>query len=183
MQRFAAVWHASPRTLAGALAMLVVAGALAVGSGASFTSQSASPGNMITAGALTVSTDKGAIFHAANLQPGDTVTGTVTVSNTGDVPGVFSLGMASPALSGTGSSLAGRLQLTVDELDPGNGVTATPLPATLVADVGTAALGTWAGHTSRTYRFSLAWPAGLAGDNAYESSGLSLDFTWNATQA
>ncbi|MEA2281237.1 MAG: hypothetical protein QOK21_1844 [Solirubrobacteraceae bacterium] len=189
MQRFAAVWHASPRTLMGALLMLVVAGGLAVGSGASFTSQSASPGNMITAGALTVSNDKksngteGAIFHADNMKPGDTVTGTVTVSNTGNVPGLFSLGMATPTPTGPGSDLSNRLRLAVDELNPSDAVTGTPLPATLVSSIGTTALGTWAGGTSHTYRFTVTWPTGLTGDNAYQSSGLSLDFTWSATQA
>jgi spore coat-associated protein N len=189
MQRFAAVWHASPRTLMGALLMLVVAGGLAVGSGASFSSQSASPGNMITAGALTVNNDRksdgteAAIFHADNMKPGDTVTGTVTVSNTGNVPGVFSLGMAAPTPTGPGSDLSNRLRLAVEELNSSNAVTSTPLPATLVSSVGTTALGTWAGSTSHTYRFTVTWPAGLTGDNAYQSSGLSLDFTWSATQA
>jgi spore coat-associated protein N len=189
MQRFAAVWHASPRKLMGALLMLVVAGGFAVGSGASFTSQSASPGNMITAGALTVNNDKkndgtqGAIFHADNMKPGDTVTGTVTVSNTGDVPGVFDLGMAAPTPSGPGSDLSDRLELEVQELDSSNAVTGTPLPSTLVSGVGTTALGTWAGNTSHTYRFTVTWPTGLTGDNAYQSSGLSLDFAWSATQA
>ncbi len=187
MQRFAAVWVASPRKLMGALLMLLVAGGLAVGSGASFTSQTASPGNMITAGALTVNNDKknngveGAIFHADNMKPGDTVTGTVTVSNTGNVPGVFSLDMAAPTVTGT--DLSSRLKLKVDELDSSNVVTGTPLPATLISGVGTTALGTWAGNTSHTYRFTVTWPTGLANDNDYQSSGLSMDFTWSATQA
>jgi hypothetical protein len=189
MQRFAAVWHASPRTLMGAMLMLVVAAGLAVGSGASFTSQSASPGNMITAGALTVNNDKkangveGAILTAGNMKPGDTVTGTVTVSNTGDVPGAFRLDMDAPAAGGPGSDLSDRLKLKVEELDSGNAVTATPLAATTVSGVGSTPLGTWAGNSSHRYRFTVTWPTGLADDNDFQSSTLSLDFTWSATQA
>jgi spore coat-associated protein N len=190
MQRFAAVWVASPRKLMGALLMLLVAGGLAVGSGASFTSQTASPGNLITAGALTANNDKkhngteGAIFHADNMKPGDTVTGTVTVSNTGNVDGDFSLAMAAPTLSGTGSNLSNRLHLKVEALDSSNAVTATPID-TVIASVGPDpfALGTWAGNTSHKYRFTVTWPTGLTDDNDYMSSGVSMDFTWSATQA
>jgi spore coat-associated protein N len=191
MQRFAAVWAASPRKLMGALLMLLVAGGLAVGSGASFTSQTASPGNMITAGALTVNNDKkdngteGAIFHADNMKPGDTVTGTVTVSNTGNVDGDFNLSMAAPSLSGTGSDLSSRLHLKVEALDSSDVVTATPIAETLISSVGTSpvSLGTWVGNSNHKYRFTVTWPAGLTGDNAYMSSGVSMDFTWSATQA
>jgi spore coat-associated protein N len=191
MQRFAAVWVASPRKLMGALLMLVVAAGLAVGSGASFTSQSASPGNMITAGALTVNNDKkdngteAAILHADNMKPGDTVTGTVTVSNTGNVDGDFGLSMAAPSLSGTGSDLSDRLHLKVEALDASDNVTGTPISETVISGVGTSpvSLGTWAGNTNHKYRFTVTWPTGLTGDNAYMSSGVSMDFTWSATQA
>ena len=167
MQRFAAVWTASPRKLMGALLMLAIAGGLAVGSGASFTSQTASPGNMITAGALTANNDKknngveGAIFHADNMKPGDTVTGTVTVSNTGNVDGDF------------------------EALDSSDNVTATPIDDTVISSVGTSpvSLGTWTGNSNHKYRFTVKWPTGLTGDNAYMSSGVSMDFTWSATQA
>ena len=191
MQRFAAVWAASPRKLMGALLMLLVAAGLAVGSGASFTSQTASPGNMITAGALTANNDKknngteGAIFHADNMKPGDTVTGTVTVSNTGNVDGDFSLSMAAPSLSGTGSDLSNRLHLKVEALDSSDAVTGTPIADTVISSVGTSpvSLGTWTGNTNHKYRFTVTWPTGLTGDNAYMSSGVSMDFTWSATQA
>jgi hypothetical protein len=191
MQRFAAVWKASPRTLLGALLMLVVAAGLAVGSGASFTSQTASPGNMITAGALTIDNDKrndgteGAIFHADNMKPGDSTSGVVTVSNTGTVDGAFTLAMAAPTASGTGADLSGRLHLQVEELGSGSGVVATPIADTTISAVGTTpvSLGTWSGGSSHRYRFTVTWPSGLSGDNAYMSSGLSMDFTWSATQA
>ena len=52
MQRFAAVWHASPQKMVGVLFALLLAAMMAVGSGANFNSTSANPGNVVTAGNL-----------------------------------------------------------------------------------------------------------------------------------
>ena len=52
MQRFAAVWHASPQKMVGILFALLLAAMMAVGSGANFNSTSANPGNVVTAGNL-----------------------------------------------------------------------------------------------------------------------------------
>jgi hypothetical protein len=119
------------------------------------------------------------------MKPGDTVTGTVTVSNTGNVDGDFNLSMAAPSLSGTGSDLSSRLHLKVEALDSSDVVTATPIAETLISSVGTSpvSLGTWVGNSNHKYRFTVTWPTGLTGDNAYMSSGVSMDFTWSATQA
>ena len=86
------------------------------------------------------------------MKPGDTVTGTVTVSNTGNVDGVFSLAMAAPSLSGTGSDLSSRLHLKVEELDSGNAVTGTPLADTLISGVGTSPVRSGPGPATPTTR-------------------------------
>jgi hypothetical protein len=190
MQRFAAVWHASPRKLAGALALLLLTAGMAVGSGASFTAQSASPGNLVTAGALTVDNNKKnaggqtAVFSATNMKPGDSTTGTVQVTNTGNIAGDFSLalsGIASTPGAG-GGNLSGRLNLHVEDItgaasDVYNGV---------VSGYGAAKALTpasWAGGAARTYRFTVNWPTGLANDNSYQGSQLQLDFDWSSVQS
>jgi spore coat-associated protein N len=189
MQRFAAVWHASPRKLAGALALLLLSAGMAVGSGASFTAQSASPGNLVTAGALTIDNNKknaglqGAIFSATNMKPGDSTTGTVAVTNTGDVAGDFSL-----ALSGitntpgpNGGNLSGRLNLHVEDI---TGAAVDVYDGVVSGYGATKALtSNWAGGASRTYRFTVSWPTGLANDNNYQGSQLEMDFDWSAVQS
>jgi hypothetical protein len=190
MQRIAAVSRANPRKLIGALLMLLLAAGLAVGSGASFTATSASPGNMVTAGALTIDNTKknngtqAAIFNISNLRPGQSDSGTVTVTNTGNVPGVFNLALASTTPGGAGSNLANRLHLKVEELDAGNAVVGTPFADAVANTMGaTNALGTWNGGDAHTYRFTVSWPSGLTGDDAYQGSTLQLNFNWNAVSS
>src|SRR5881398_490363 len=117
MKRIAAVWHASPQKLVGVLFVLLLAATMAVGSGANFNSTSANPGNLITAGTLSHDNNKtGALLTVAKLRPGQTdSTGTVTLTNTGDVDGVFSLSktVVNDSLSSTSTPFASKLRLKV----------------------------------------------------------------------
>ena len=73
------------------LTTVLVAGAVAVGSGATFTSTTDNTISSVTSGTLTHtnSKDRAAIFNLpANLKPGDVVNGTVTITNTGSLPAV-----------------------------------------------------------------------------------------------
>jgi spore coat-associated protein N len=82
------------------LATLVAAGAIAVGSGATFTS--------VTAGSLTQSNSKAdaAIFNLTNAKPGDVVNGSLTIKNTGSLPATFSLTETTSTNTFTGANLA-----------------------------------------------------------------------------
>ena len=71
MQRFAAVWHASPQKMVGVLFALLLAAMMAVGSGANFNSTSANLGNMVTAGNLK-HTNTGALLTIDKIKPGET---------------------------------------------------------------------------------------------------------------
>src|SRR4051812_7673681 len=72
----------------GALAALLVAGGAAVGTTASFTTQTVNPSNTFSAGILKISdSSSGAVLTASGLVPGQPATGTVTISNTGNVAG------------------------------------------------------------------------------------------------
>ena len=75
------------------LATLLAAGAIAVGSGATFTSQTNNSISAVTSGTLNQSNSKAneAIFNLSNMKPGDTVNGDLTITNSGTLPATFSL--------------------------------------------------------------------------------------------
>src|SRR5690348_15249752 len=75
------------------LATLLGAGAIAIGSGATFTSTTANTISSVTSGTLnhTNSKDGKAILSLTNIKPGDTVNGGLTITNTGSLPADFSL--------------------------------------------------------------------------------------------
>ena len=75
------------------LAGLAAAAALAVGSGADFTSNSVNSANAFSTGSLTQTNSKAnsAVFNLDNMKPGDTLNGTLTITNTGTLPASFSL--------------------------------------------------------------------------------------------
>lgn len=89
------------------LATLVAAGAIAVGSGATFTSQSSNTISAVTSGTLSHSNSKAgqAIFSLTNLKPGDVVNGALTLTNTGSLPADFGLTEVSSSNGFTGSNL------------------------------------------------------------------------------
>jgi predicted ribosomally synthesized peptide with SipW-like signal peptide len=76
-----------------ALSVLALGGATAAvvfGSWAAWTAQTTNPGNQVTAGRLTLGNDKDAAAilttNVTDVQPGDTSSDTVTITNTGSVP-------------------------------------------------------------------------------------------------
>jgi hypothetical protein len=98
--------HVSKKVLVP-LATLTAAGAVAVGSGATFTSQSNNTISAVTSGTLqqTNSKDGGAIFDLADMKPGDTLNGTLTLTNSGSLPAAFSLTETSSSNGFTGDNL------------------------------------------------------------------------------
>jgi spore coat-associated protein N len=183
------VLASSPKKTLGALAALTVAVAVAVGSGATFTSQSANPSNAFSAGILSQSNSKAgaAVLTASNMIPGGSATGSVTITNTGNVSGAFTLAESNVThVDGTnGGNLVGYLDLTVtDTTVPAAPVVVytgklSALPAT--------SAGTIAASATRTYSFVVAMPQGgvpgslTTGDNAFQGSTASADFTWTST--
>jgi len=87
MQRAAVLWRASPARVVLALFALMLAAAMAVGSGANFNSTSANLGNTVTAGILKHTNSKEGL---AILNQN-----TVAISNDND----FSLGLPAPVSS------------------------------------------------------------------------------------
>lgn len=184
-----AVLARNPRKSLAALSALLIAGAVAVGSGANFTSQSANPGNVFTAGSLTQSNSKAgaAILTAAGMKPGATATGTVTISNTGSASGAFSLAESNPSHTDgpNGGNLLGNLNLTVTDVT--NASTPVQVYTGKLSALSSTSLGTWSASASHTYQFVVTFPDGgqpasaTTGDNAYQGSAASVEFDWSAT--
>jgi spore coat-associated protein N len=153
------------------LATLVAAGALLVGSGANFTSESTNVANLYAAGSLTQANSKSdtAIFAVTNLKPGDTVNGDVTITNTGTLPAVFSLTEAAT----NGFKNPANLQLSVTQ-------GATTIYSGTFGALGTRALGAFAPGEVRTYRFSTTLSSGAGNDE--QNMQANAAYTWNATQ-
>jgi spore coat-associated protein N len=173
---------AHPRRTVGALAVVLAAVGITVGSGANFTASAANPSNTFTAGTLSIGTSSSsALFNATNLKPGDTVPGTVDIQNTGSLPGTFTL--STSHVTDT-SALLGQLDLKIEDCGVWSGSSAPPCGGTnIVYDakanpVGTVNLGTFASNAKHRYRFDVTMPSSIA--NSFQGTTASVQFDWNA---
>jgi spore coat-associated protein N len=164
------------------LLSLAALGAVSVAAiGGTFANFTATPtsiaSNAFASGSLTMTrSGSGAIFSASAMKIGDTGTGSVTITNTGNLAGVYTL-----AGSSSGSAaLASQLHLTLyKDVDGG----------TAIYDGGlgsfSAALGTFAASgDAHTFYFHVSLPTtgSDAGDNVLQGLSASETFTWSATQ-
>lgn len=158
------------------LATAALAGTLAIGSGADFSSSSGNTASSVTAGTLTQSNSKAgsSILNLTNMKPGDSVYGQVVITNTGTLGSVFSV-----VESDTTTFSAGVLTEKIED------VTNAASPVTVYSGAfgaaGTKALGTWAAGEAHTYRVTvtLAQTAG----NTEQGKTASASFAWNGTQS
>ena len=151
------------------LAVLLLAVAVVIGSGANFTSQATNVGNTFTAGTLTlVNETPAAQFAVTNMVPGETRWADFDLRNDGSVAGALSMSLG----NFTGTGLEGAL--TYDAYVDGTRVVDdAPLAA------GTAALGTMA-PGSHTYRIEVTFPDGTPDhDNPYQGLSTTFDLTWD----
>lgn len=160
------------------LTTLAAAGALAVGSGADFSSQTANPNSIVASGTLTQSNSKtgAAVFNISNIKPGDQVGGEVTITNTGSLPAVMSVtesGFASTFSATAGSPATPTLNLVV--LDG-----TTEVYNGAFGSMGTKALGTFASGAAKTYKFTVTF--NQAAGNADQAKTASATYTWNGAQ-
>jgi hypothetical protein len=115
------------------------------------------------------------------MRPGDSVTDTVTLGNTGTLPGDLSLATSNlvDTPGAGGGALSGKLDLRIRD------VTAPGSPVTVydnkVGSLTPVALGTLAAGDSRVYEFRVSFPnAGPGAENAYQGSTMSIRFDWSA---
>jgi len=120
-----------------------------------------------------------AVFQTGNLAPGQQVSGTVQLSNTGANAGDLDLSQADLVdTPGPGlGSLSGALQLSIQD------VTTPSSPVTVFSGapsaLGNKPLGTLPAGQSRTYSFTAALPPG--GDNSVSGSSMSTRYVWKLT--
>lgn len=190
MNRLKSLWTASPRKVLAALVGLMVAAAVAVGSGANFNSTSANPGTLITAGTVVVTDSaSGASILTANLmRPGGSSSGAVNIKNGGNIPATFTLAKAGLSDTPASPALSGKLELEVKDLGDPACVSSCPAPVIVYAgalgSMGTLSLGAFAAEATHRYQFTVSFPEGVNGaDNAYEGAATRVEYVWTATQS
>ena len=158
------------------LATLVAAGAVAVGSGATFTSTSGNTISSVTAGTLTHSNSKAdqAIFNLSNMKPGDTLNGSLTLTNTGSLPAKFALTEVSSANGFSGSNL------TLDIVDVTAGTTVYSGTFGGLADGTKNELGTWPAGAAHNFKFVVK----LSNDtpNGDQGKAATAVYSWSSVQ-
>jgi hypothetical protein len=175
---------AHPRRTLGALAAVLAAVGITIGSGATFTASAANPGNVFATGSLTIgNTPSTALFNATGMKPGDDATGTVDIQNTGTLSGTFSLATANA--SGD-TSLLGQLDAVVDDCGTWSGGTPPSCVSPshiyngkLNALTGSS-LGTYAASAKHRYSFTVTLPSST--DDTFQGKSAQVDFAWSATQ-
>ena len=184
MSRLSAL-AAHPRRTIGALAVVLAAVGITVGSGANFTAHAANPANTFTAGTLTIgSSASSALFNATNLRPGQTVNGTVDIQNTGSLSGAFTLSTSNVVDT---NQLLNQLDLKVEDCGVFTGTDGATAPNCAGTNfvyngkanaVGTPSLGNFAGSAKHRYQFSVTMPTGIA--NSFQGKTASVEFDWDA---
>ena len=161
------------------VATVLTAGALAVGSGATFTAASQNPGNHYQAGTLaqTNSLAGGSIFDLSNVKPGDTVNGKVTITNSGTLAGNVKLSESGAV---NGFSQPAKLRMTITDVT----VPATPVVVKNNVEFGTVGagvdLGRWAAGETHTYVFSVTLDS--TADNTNQGDAADATYSWDSTQ-
>jgi hypothetical protein len=156
------------------LAGLLVAAAVAVGSGADFVSNSVNTANAFSTGTLAQQNSKAdkAIFTASNLKPGDTLSGVVTITNSGSLPASFAL--TENAVNGFVK--ADNLTLTITRAGSATPVWSGTFGA--LTKAGPLDLGTFSAGEAREYTFSTTLAQGA--DNTEQGKSATATYTWDA---
>lgn len=141
------------------------------------------------AGSMTLTDSKGggAIFNLANLAPGVTGAGEVTITNSGTATGALSLAStgASDDPGRYGGLLSQRLVLRVEDLGSG---TAEEVYSGGLGSMPALQLGRLAAGESRTYRFLVTMLDGGApsspfvDDNVYQQASTGIGYEWTLTE-
>lgn len=159
-----------------ALAGVVLATSVAIGSGASFATRAINASNVFSTGTLSMSnTPTGMSATVTNMVPGDSRSGTVVMKNTSDLDGHFFL--ESVVISGDTKGFSAQAQLLV--MDGSTTVYSGPLSGLTQTD-----LGTWAAGETRTYAFTVSFPdqgvdaSGIGMDNAFMGATTTATFNW-----
>lgn len=158
------------------LATVAVAGAVAIGSGATFTSQTSNSISAVTSGTLSQSNskDNAAIFNLSNLKPGDTLNGNLKITNTGNLPAKFTLAETSSTNGFSGANL----KLTIKNVTTNRVVFDGTFGA--LVDGEKQDLGTVAAGVANDYSFTVKLDQNA--DNTQQGKTASASYQWASTQ-
>jgi spore coat-associated protein N len=161
------------------LATLAAATAVAVGSGATFTTHTHNTVSGVTAGNLKQTNSKAdsALFNLSNIKPGDTVTGAVVITNSGTLQQKLTLSEGE-ILDGF---TAGDLKLSVTDLTDSRTVYDGNFSGlgtkALLADDGTSV---WAAGEAHNYRFVVTLASSAGNEN--QDKHAEASFSWDGVQ-
>ncbi len=167
------------RKLLVPLATLLVAGGIAVGSGATFDSTTAST-LAVTSGSLTQTNTKAgaAVIDITNIKPGDTIVGGLTLKNTGSLKQVFTLAESGATNTFTANvSGVNYLGLSIVDTTAAKTVYSGTVGGVPAAGV---ALGTFAAGESHTYSFTVTLDA--SAPNTQQGKAAGATYNWNGVQ-
>jgi len=172
-----------PKAVVPAIALL-----LALTGVASAGPRDAELGQIKADGPITLSSSRAgtALLRGERLLPGDSITGLITLTNSGDRPGTLALtiGGLEDRPGAFGGRLSNVMRLRLDDLTSGRAPVETALTRSAPL-----ALGTLPGRRGRTYRVTATFPdtgrpAGPAlGDNLLKGSSVEMALTWQITAA
>lgn len=177
-------WHSL-----GLLGAILAAVGVAIGSGASFTAQTANPSNTFSSGTLSMvnSKENTAVLTASGMAPGDSASGTVDIENSGSVEGTFSLSRSDLVDSDAINPMSAKIDLVVRDCgDFGSGAPAceagdpVKYSGTLAAMSTSSALGDFAAGEKHRYEFVATFNSSAG--NVYQGDSTSSTFQWDAVQ-
>ena len=176
---------AHPRRTLAALAVVLAAIGITVGSGANFSASAANPGNVFTTGTLLISNSPStALLNVTGMKPGDSSSATVDITNTGSLAGDFALKTA----NATGyAALLGQIDLSVVDCGawtstaPGCSTGTTSVYSGKVSGLTNSSLGNYAGGIKHRYQFTATLPAST--NDTFQGLTAGVDFAWSATQS
>jgi hypothetical protein len=156
-----------------ALALTSLALGTAIFSGANFTSKSANSASL-AAGSIKLSSSKPnqAIVSVSGMRPGESREGTIGIGNQGDVAGTIAL----KATGLSGVALASAIELRIDDTTSGT----TKKYNGKLAAFSSVNLGSFAAGATRTYKFTLTWPAG-SDEASLQGTSTSLTLEWTGS--
>lgn len=178
----------APLLVIALAALAALLGAGVKPGGGSGAADGAKPVASLADGRLSLSNSRSgsAIFTASGIGPGDSQTGTVTITNAGTLQGFLALSNSNliDAIGPSGGQLSTWLHLLVQD------VTQAGAPVTIytgkVGAMTAQALGRLAPGEGRSYRFTVSFPDGgvpasaTTGDNAYMGSSMKVQYDWRA---
>lgn len=179
------------------LAAVTAALAVVAGSGTFgfFSSSTFNPGNRFLAGTLILGNNLSGTFilRANNLQPGDSLSGAVTLSR--DPASTLDMNYSVVRTIDIDSALCDALNIVVTRTDAGQDLddgaavvagTVISAGADTLRSFAAAALGTWSlnnsGNSTDTYNFQVTFTDTGAPQNALQGLTCEVTYTWSAIQ-